>query len=161
MNLHETFDYPATPEAVFGLISNAEFREEATVSGGGTDVAVKVERAGDGVTVTIVRTMPNDDMPDAVKKLVGGTVTVKQVEQWGGAADDGSRKAKVRMTVAGQPAGMEGTASITPDGKGSNFTITGEVKVTIPFLGKKIEPMVAKAITSSIRHEVKEGQKLL
>lgn len=161
MKLQESFDYHADPEAVYGLISDADFREKATISGGGEDVSVTVEPTGDGATVTILRTMPNDEMPDAVKKLVGNTVTVKQVEQWGAPKADGSRQAKVKMSVSGQPAGMEGTASITPDGAGSNFTVSGEVKVSIPFLGKKIEPMVAKAITASIRHEVKEGQKLL
>jgi hypothetical protein len=160
MKLHESFDYPADPEAVFGLISDADFREEATVSGGGENVKVMVEPDGDGATVTVIRTQPAE-LPDFIKKMTGDTVTVKQVEQWGGPDAKGARKAKIKMSVTGQPAGLEGTASITPDGKGSNFTVAGDVKVSIPFVGKKIEPVIAKAIVASLRHEVKEGQKRL
>lgn len=161
MKLHESFDYPADAETVYGLVTDADFREESTISGGGTDVKVTVEPDGEGTKVTVVRTMPNDGMPDAMKKLAGETVTIKQVEQWGGAGADGTRKAKVKLAVSGQPAGMEGTVTIAPDGKGSTFTVVGDVKVNVPFLGKKIEPMIAKAITASLRHEVKEGTKRL
>jgi hypothetical protein len=161
MKLHESFEYPADAEAVYGLVTDAGFREDSTISGGGKDVKVTVEPDGDGATVTVIRTMPNDGMPDAMKKLAGDTVTIKQVEQWGAPDAKGGRKAKIKLSVIGQPAGMEGTVSITPDGKGSAFTLSGDVKVNVPFLGRKIEPMVAKAITASLRHEVKEGTKRL
>jgi hypothetical protein len=161
MKLHESFDYPADADAVYGLITDAGFREDSTISGGGTDVKVTVEPDGEGATVTIVRTMPNDGMPDAMKKLAGASVTIKQVERWSAPDANGARKAKIKLSIIGQPAGMEGTASITPDGKGSAFSVSGDVKVNVPFLGRKIEPMVAKAITASLRHEVKEGTKRL
>jgi hypothetical protein len=161
MKLHESFDYPADADAVYGLITDAGFREDATISGGGKDVTVTVEPDGEGATVTVVRTMPNDGMPDAMKRLAGASVTIKQVERWGAPEANGGRKAKIKLSIIGQPAGMEGTASITPDGKGSAFSVSGDVKVNVPFLGRKIEPMVAKAITASLRHEVKEGTKRL
>lgn len=161
MKFHESFDYPADADAVYGLLTDARFREDSTISGGGKDVKVTVEPEGEGATVTVVRTMPNDRMPDAMKKLAGETVTIKQVERWGAPDANGGRKANIKLSIIGQPAGMEGTASITPDGKASAFSVSGDVKVNVPFLGRKIEPMVAKAITASLRHEVKEGTKRL
>jgi hypothetical protein len=160
MKLNETYDYPAGPEAVYALISDADFRKAAAVSGGAEDVTVTIEPDGDGHTVTIVRT-EEADMPDFVKKISGDKVTVKQVEQWGAPDADGSRKAKVKMSVSGQPAGMEGTAAIKPDGKGTDFTVSGDVKVSIPFVGKKVEPLIARAIKASLRHDVDEGKKRL
>lgn len=160
MKLHETSEYAASPEAVFNLIANADFRQASAESSGATDVKVTVDKDGDGATITIVRTQPAD-VPDFVKKLSGDTVTVKQVEQWGGADAKGGRKAKVRMTIVGQPAGLEGTASITANTRGTAFELVGDVKVNVPFIGKKIEPVIAKAIVGSVKHDVKEGQKKL
>lgn len=160
MKLNETYDYPAGPEAVYALISDADFREAAAISGGAEDVKVTVEPDGDGHTVTLVRTEVAD-MPDFVKKISGDKVTVKQVEQWGGPDANGGRKATVKMSVSGQPAGMAGTAALAPDGKGTSFTVSGDVKVSIPFVGKKVEPLIAKAIKASLRHDVAEGKKRL
>ena len=96
-------------------------------------------------------------MPDFVKKLTGSTVKVKQTEVWSGPAADGSRTADVKVSIIGQPAEMVGTASLSPSSSGSAFVLNGDVKVSIPFIGKKIEPEVAKAIISSLREEVEFG----
>jgi hypothetical protein len=160
MKLHESFDYPAGPEAVFALISDPEFRRDATISAGGEDVKVTVEPSGDGITVTIVRKQPAD-VPEAIKKFTGESVTIKQLERWGGPDAKGGRKAKVEMSVAGQPARMQGSATLEPNGKGTAFTVSGEVKVNVPFVGKKIEPSIAKAVSASLRHDVREGTKRL
>jgi hypothetical protein len=160
MKIRESFEYPAGPEAVFSLISDADFRKDATVSAGGKDVNVTVERKGDGTIVTITRRQPAD-LPDAIKKIAGDMVGIKQVEEWGAADAGGGRKAKVKMSVVGQPAGLEGTATLAPDGQRTSFTVSGEVKVSVPFIGKKFEPFIAKAVAASLRHDVKEGTKRL
>ena len=96
-------------------------------------------------------------MPDFVKKLTGDTVKVKQTEKWSGPAADGSRTADVKVSIIGQPAEMNGTATLTPGADGTAFDLVGDVKVSIPFLGKKIEPEVAKAIIASLDEEVEYG----
>jgi hypothetical protein len=82
---------------------------------------------------------------------------VKQVEAWGAPDADGTRRAKLTMKVAGQPAGFDGTATLRNAGKGAEFTVSGEVKVSVPFVGKKVEPVIAKAVISSIKHDVQAG----
>ncbi|MFI5427608.1 DUF2505 domain-containing protein [Aeromicrobium sp. UC242_57] len=161
MKLNEKFSYDgASVEDVFGLLSDQAFRTESCANQGATDYEVTVVPSGDGATVTIVRTQAAD-MPDFVKKLTGSTVKVKQTEVWSGPDGDGNRTADVKVSIIGQPAEMTGKAELFARDGGSDFTVDGDVKVSIPFIGKKIEPEVAKAIKSSLREEVEYGMSKL
>lgn len=161
MKLSESFSYSgADVEAVYGLITNQAFRTESCANQGSTDYKVTVEPAGDGATVTVVRTQ-EADMPDFVKKLTGNTVKVKQTEVWSGPDASGNRSADVKVSIIGQPAEMNGSALLRSSNTGTEFSLNGDVKVSIPFIGKKIEPEVAKAIRSSLREEVEYGQSKL
>ncbi|MGJ9413433.1 DUF2505 domain-containing protein [Aeromicrobium sp. CF4.19] len=157
MKLNDSHSYgDADVESVYGLITSEDFRKESAEDVGATDVDVTVEASGDGHTVTIVRTQPAD-MPDFVKKLTGDTVKVKQTEKWGGPESDGRRRADVKVSIIGQPAEMVGKTELFSTKSGTEFTLDGDVKVSIPFIGKKVEPEVAKAIKASLRHEVELG----
>jgi hypothetical protein len=160
MKLKETFSYPAGVEAVFALISSDAFRTKAAEDAKGRDVSVTVENDGDDTVVTLVRTQPAN-LPDFAKKIVGDAVKVKQVERWHAPRADGTRTATVSMKVSGQPAGFTGKATLSPDGKGAEFVVSGDVKVNVPFVGKKFEPIIAKAVEASLRYDVKAGVKKL
>jgi hypothetical protein len=56
---------------------------------------------------------------------------------------------------------MDGHASLTKDGRGSSFVLQGDVKVKVPFIGKKIEPYIATVIEKSLSHDVNAGIKRL
>jgi hypothetical protein len=146
----------ADVEAVYGLITDQAFRTESCEHQDSSDIDVSVQSGGDGATVTVTRTQAAA-MPDFVKKLTGDTVKVKQTEKWSGPAADGSRTADVKVSIIGQPAEMTGTATLTPGTDGTTFDLVGDVKVSIPFIGKKIEPEVAKAIVASLDEEVEYG----
>lgn len=158
MKFNESYSYgDADVESVFGLITSREFRTEAAADAGASDVDVSVDETPETTTVTIVRTQPAE-MPDFVKKLTGESVKVKQTESWSAPAADGSRTADVKVSIVGQPAEMLGTATLKPAGGGTRFDVVGDVKVSIPLLGRKIEPEVAKAVRASLAGEVELGK---
>ncbi len=161
MKLKESFSYEgADVESVYGLISDEAFRTESCANQGATDYDVSVQPDGDGATVTLLRTQ-EAEMPDFVKKLTGNTVKVKQTEVWSAPDSEGNRTADVKVSIIGQPAEMVGTATLKASSGGTEFTVIGDVKVSIPFIGKKIEPEVAKAIIASLREEVSYGMSRL
>lgn len=160
MKFTETFTYPAGVADVYELITDAAFRKKAAESTGALDVDVDVKRAGNGATVTVLRAQPAT-VPDFIKKFVGETVRVKQVETWSGPDADGNRTGKFSMDIEGQPAGMTGTGKLTNKAGKAEFVVTGDVKVKVPFLGKKIEPFIATVIEKSLRHDVNAGIKKL
>ncbi|KRC66480.1 hypothetical protein ASE12_17915 [Aeromicrobium sp. Root236] len=158
MKLTESFSYEGADVAtVYGLITDQAFRTESCANQGAHEYEVTVEESGDGATVTVIRTQ-DADLPDFVKKLTGSTVKVKQTEVWSGPDASGNRTADVKVSIIGQPAEMTGKAKLVADGAATSFSLDGDVKVSIPFIGKKIEPEVAKAIRSSLREEVEYGQ---
>lgn len=160
MKFKESYSYPAGVEEVFALITDDAFRTKTAVDSKGRDVSTTVEKDGDDTVVTLARTQPAD-LPDFIKKFVGDAVKVKQVERWHAPGADGSRTATVALKVPGQPAGFKGTATLKPAGKGAEFTLVGDVKVDVPFVGKKVEPLIAKAVEAALRHDVKAGVKRL
>jgi hypothetical protein len=160
MKIEESFTYPDTDvESVYALVTDATFREEAVAVVGGTDIEVTVEPTGGGHTITVIQTQPAN-VPDFIKKFIGESVMVKQVEQWAAADDAGNRTADIRFTVIGQPAEMHGRAELTGNGDVS-FVVQGDLKVNVPFIGRKIEPEIAKIVAASLRSDVEQGIKRL
>ncbi|CAN5187599.1 hypothetical protein BH09ACT10_BH09ACT10_15040 [soil metagenome] len=158
MKINQTFSYEgADVSSVFGLITNKEFRDEVSEKIHAISYESTIEPHGEGFNVSIKRKMPAQ-MPDFIKKLTGETVEVLQREDWSAPAADGSRTADVKVNILGQPASMTGTAKIYASGSGTEFSLTGDVTVKIPFLGKKIEPEVAKAIIAALTSEVELGK---
>ena len=160
MKLKESFTYPNTDvEAVYALVIDRAFRKEAVAIVGGTEVQVTVEPSGDGHSITVIQTQPAN-VPDAIKKFIGDSVMVKQTEKWGGPDASGGRSADIRFTVIGQPADMNGRATLSGDGD-VTFVVEGDLKVNVPFLGKRIEPEIAKIVAASLRSDVEQGIKRL
>ena len=160
MKLKESFTYPDTDVAsVYALVTDPAFREEAVAVVGGSDIEVTVEPSGDGHTITVIQTQPAN-VPDFIKKFIGDSVKVKQTEEWGGPDDSGGRSADIRFTVIGQPADMKGRATLSGNGD-VTFVVQGDLKVSVPFLGKKIEPEIAKIVAASLRSDVEQGIKRL
>ncbi len=156
MKFRESYHYPAGVEDVFALVSDDAFRAATAEAAKAREVSTTVEQDGGDTVVTVIRTQPAD-LPDFAKKVVGDAVKVKQVERWHAPGSDGSRTATVSMKVIGQPAGFTGEARLSAEGKGAEFVVSGEVKVNVPFVGKKFEPMIAKAVEASLRYDVKAG----
>lgn len=157
MKVHETLSYiGADVEQVYALVTDQTFRTESCGEQGARDYTVTVERSGAGATVTVVRSQ-EVELPDFAKKLTGSTIKVKQTEVWSGPSADGDRHADVKVSIVGQPAEMLGTATLRATSAGTDFVLDGDVKVSIPFIGKKVEPEVAKAIIASLRAEVSLG----
>jgi hypothetical protein len=162
MDFGAEISYPgATPDEAFALVVDPKFRAavcEATMALK-YDVSIDEDASG-GAFVRVERTMPAE-VPDFVKKLVGQTLDVRQTENWSAPGADGRRTADVRVDVVGQPAKMTGTIVLEPTSDGCHEVVTGQVKVSIPLLGGRIEPEIAKGILTAIKVEQKTGREWL
>jgi hypothetical protein len=162
MDLSAEISYPgATPDQAFAMLVDPAFRTavcEAT-NAIGHDVGIE-EGADGGASVRVDRTMPAE-VPDFVKKLVGETLDIRQTETWSPPDATGRRTADVLVDVLGQPARMTGTIVLESTEDGCREVMTGTVKVSIPFLGGKIEPEIAKAIVAAAKAEQRTGREWL
>ena len=154
MELRAEADYPASPDSVFALLCDKAFRSGVCVATHAIRHSVQVDLSPDGATVRTTRVLPAE-VPDFVRKFVGETLEVVQTERWGGAEASGGRTGTVTVEVTGQPAGMEGVRRLEATTTGTHESVSGDVRVRIPFFGSRIEPEIAAAIQAAI---LKEGE---
>ncbi len=156
MKLSETNTSDLTVHEAFAAHLEKSVRETACQESGALSWDVSITPVGDGARVQVDRVMP-PEVPDFVKKFLGDTISVRQVEEWSGPAADGSRTATVKVTIKGQPASMTGSAALTPNGSGSKEVVEGDVKVAVPLIGRKIEPEIVKVIVAALKIEQRAG----
>lgn len=162
MELTTEIDYPgASVDAVMQMLLSEEFRNEVCVATGALSHRVDVEVGPDGSAVaTVTRTMPAV-VPDLVKRLVGETITVRQTERWAPPGTDETRTADVDLRIEGQPARLVGTLVVTQRSGGVHELLRGDLSVSIPFIGRRVEPDIAKAIRLGLRREQETGLRWL
>ncbi len=147
----------SSPERAFALSMDPAFRSAVCEATHATsyDVDIREDDSG-GASVTITRTVPAD-LPDIARKIIGDIVEVMQVEHWSAPGRDGQRTAELIISIKGQPAQMVGSVSLEPFADGSRMRIVGDVKVRIPFVGRKIAAELAKAIVAAAAAEERTG----
>lgn len=149
LNASTTLPYDAA--TLTGVFTDEAFLKHVSEKVGGTLKSVTVD--GDtsaAFTLTAVRTLPTKRLPEMARKFVGESLTVTQTEHWTAPATDGSRTAKVTMTVAGVPVTVDAEQRLVAAGADTRVDLTGTVSSSIPFMGSKIasaaEPMIGKAL---------------
>jgi hypothetical protein len=154
MEVRGEIRYPnATPERAFALSTDREYRAEVCQATHALGYDIDVDQGDDDTaTVVVRRTMPAE-VPDFAKRFIGETVDVIQTENWDAADVSGQRRGQLTVKIKDQPAAMTGTMSLETLGDGARVSIRGDLKVSMPFVGKRIEPEIAKGILAAIDKE--------
>jgi uncharacterized protein YndB with AHSA1/START domain len=154
MDISSRLEFAAAPAEVYTMLTDQAYLEEVCVA----SHSVSYEASVDGNKTHTSRGLP---APESAARFTGPVLTVVDNTTWGDAAADGSRTADVRLTVAGQPVTMTATMRLTPGGKGSVVELTGELKVAIPLIGKKMEQAAAPAVLAGFRTQQQVGDQWL
>ena len=151
MRFQHTAAYDAPPAEVQAMLTDPAFREKVCVAVKSVDYSVDVE----GSTVTVHHTQRVRKVPAFAAKLVGETIQIHQVEQWS------TGEAKLELTIPGKPGHLLGTILLTPNGAGTTYRVDGELKVSIPLVGGKLEGLIEKLLKMFLTREGEVGQKWL
>ncbi len=154
MDVSDKITYPTPdPAAAFALIADRRFREQVCKATMARTYDVSpTAYDGGGVTVTVTRELLAS-LPPLLQKMVGETVKVVQTETWSAPDDSGQRSADLLIEIVGQPAKMTGTMHLRRVGDAVVQEIRGEVKASVPFVGRKIETELYEAIRAAIAVE--------
>lgn len=104
-------------------------------------------------TATTVRAIPADRIPDMAKKIPGVSsgISMTQVDRVSAPAADGSRTITSEVSVKGVPVTGSATQTLVPQGEATLANVDGEVKCSIPLVGKKIaaaaEPQIGRVFS--------------
>jgi hypothetical protein len=156
MRLSETMSSDVSVEEAFAAHREQSVREQACKESGALSWDVSITEEADVTRIQVDREMP-PKVPDFVRRFLGDSISVRQVELWRRADASGARTADVKVTIKGQPASMAGTAVLKPLGAGSVEIVEGEVTVSVPFIGRKIEPEIVKVIVAALKIEQRVG----
>jgi hypothetical protein len=151
--------YDADPTTVAEMLADPAFQERKCAEMGALEWEVDVARGSDGsLTVTTSRTMPTSQVPDFVRTMVGETLQITQVDDWGPPAADGSREGSVSVRIEHAPVRLTGTQRIAADGSACVHDVTGDLTASVPLFGGKIEKASEPAIQAAFRKEGKVGR---
>lgn len=157
MDLRTELHYDADPVTVFAMLTDEGFLARKAEATGAVRHEASVARDGDRVTVRLLRVLP-PEVPDFVRRFVGDTIDLDQVDVWEAAAPDGSRTGSLRIDMAGAPVTLTGGMTLVRSGNGSAATVDGKIKASVPLVGGRIEKAVHDALVQAARIEEKAGR---
>ncbi|RDI29949.1 DUF2505 domain-containing protein [Lentzea flaviverrucosa] len=132
---------PHSAEKVYGAMVDETYLRDRLAAIGGKDAQlVTYSSTGEKTSYQLKQGVPAEHVPSAVKAALGGDLVIQRTETW--AAGAGT----VEVAVGGVPGRLDGSFTVLDNGSGSKLTLSGEVKVSIPFLGGKIEKLIAEQV---------------
>jgi len=143
---HNTSGWSVTQ--VHGALSDPQYLRDRLreLGGGATAEIVEHETTDTGVRYAVRQGVPIDKLPAVVQQLVGANLVVDRTESWR-RADERHCTGEIAARVAGVPGAITGSMWLRDlaDG-GSELVVEGEVKVSLPLVGGKIEALAAEQL---------------
>lgn len=129
-------------ESVFSAYGDEAFwRDRMATVGTAADTLDDFVTTDDSTTVTITQHIPDEDIPDLARKVLPGQLTIVRTSIYSGF--DGERFAgTARAEAAGGLGIIDGGAEAVGEGDAALESVAGQVKVSVPLLGGKLEKLV-------------------
>lgn len=143
----------ATPEQVYAMLSDPEFRDAVCEFQRYPRREVTITPTAAGMDVKVDQHRPATEVPSFARKLVGEELNIVQTETWSSATS-----AALHVTIPGKPGDMKGTVTLTGDATGTTEVVAVEVKASIPLIGGKIESLIGDMLGKALRAENKVGK---
>ena len=154
MDISTGLDFAAAPQDVYAMMTDQAYLEEVCVA----SESVSYDASVNSSRTRTSRTLP---APESAARFTGPQLTVVEEVEWGEPGSDGGRTGTLTMTVVRQPVRLNGQLQLRPGGRGTTVKLTGELKVAIPLLGRKLEQSAAPAVLAGFRTQQKVGDRWL
>lgn len=139
--------YPASPAALHAAVTDEAYWRARVAAVGGRGATLDALDVVDGtITVRLTQKIAAEHLPSIVQKISSGDLAVQRTEFWGALQDSGSA-GTFTAEVPGRPITMRGRHAITGDDSSCTARSSGEVRVSVPLIGGKIEAIIAENIT--------------
>ena len=142
MKLDYVHTYAATPEQVVALMRTPEFLDDVAKHAGAVAHTVDVSDDSTRLGMTL-------KVPSSLTKFVGQTMRIDQIFRFQAAGADGTVPGTVEVDVPGMPVEVSAAAQLRPEGDTTRGHYSGDLRVRIPLVGKKVEAQVEPFITDA------------
>lgn len=152
-----TLTYPgASVHDVFAMFADPAYRRAVSEYQRVVDFDCRIAMNGDGMDVRIEQAHGTDRIPGFAQKLVGSEIRFVQQETW-----ESPSGADLHVTIPGKPGEIVGTETLEQSGDDVVQAIEISVTVSMPFVGGKVEDLVAGFVGRVFEAENKVGVKWL
>jgi uncharacterized protein YndB with AHSA1/START domain len=156
MKFRHELSYDATPDEVFQMLSDEDFRKQSCAAMEVVSADVQLERHenGNGFTLVIDQQQDTKDLPSFARAFAGDSTQAVQREVWR-SRTEGS----LEIESPGKPASASGTIRLEPAGTGTREVVELEIKVKVPLIGGKLERLMAEKVAAGmdVEHSVGEA----
>lgn len=144
---HQT-TYDASAAQVFAMVCDPAFREAVCERQGSLSQTIDIAATDVGARITVNQVLPADGVPAFAQKFVGDQIQLVRTEEWLSAT-----QANIDIAIPGKPGQLQGTLILTESGGQTTQALDSELTVSIPFIGGKLEAMVADLFKSALNAE--------
>lgn len=129
-------------ENVFTSYGDEAFwHDRIAAVGSPADTLDDFSTTGDTITVTVTQHIPDSDIPDLARKVLPGQLVIVRTTTFGDF--DGERfTGSARAEAAGGLGMIDGGAEAVHRDGAAHESVSGQVKVSVPLLGGKLEKLV-------------------
>jgi len=152
MKFRHEIVYDAPAHDVWAMLADPAFRQKSCEAMRVVSANISVDPSGEGMKVRIEQVQRTEGIPSFAKKFAGDTTEAIQVEEW-----SDPRSATMTVTTPGKPTRITGTLSLSGDGARTVETFDGEVKVSVPLIGGKLEGLMADLFRKGMDKEHAAG----
>lgn len=151
--LQHSTEFAHPVEQVLAAIAGEESLRERLAAVGGRDAAlVAHEKSAGGTTYKLRQGIAAEKLPGVMRKIHSGDLIVNREQKWRTQAD-GTVSGTGTAQVSGVPGAITVDTTLTPRGDRTKLQVRGQVKVSIPLIGGKIEETIAEQVVRLLRHE--------
>ncbi|MDQ2796131.1 MAG: DUF2505 domain-containing protein [Actinomycetota bacterium] len=158
MRIQKSYEYAATPEAVFAMLADPAFQAAKCEATHPLSHIESVTPKGEQTEILTRRVVSTDGFPDFAKSMIGPKLAITETVIWSRASMDGSRTGTMVIGIGDAPVGMQGTITMMPGGEGTRIEIDGELKARIPLLSGTIEKTAEPWVVAAVDKEQEVGR---
>lgn len=158
MRFEHRTTYDANATSVYAMLIDQDFRRQVSERQGAlrTNVTTFADPGERAHQVGVEQVLPADGLPDIAKKFIGNEITVHRKDAW-----ENARLARVDITIPDKPGSLAARLSLAEQDNSTEVSIEGELTVSIPFIGAKLEAMVADLFRRALDTEAEVARAYL
>ncbi|HQR26152.1 MAG TPA: DUF2505 domain-containing protein [Nocardioides sp.] len=152
MRFRHEMAYDAGADRVYAMKADRRFREEVCRHQQVLRYRVDLEDTASGLSVDIDQVQALRGVATSVRRFVGEEIEIEQRETWHSPGD-----ATLVVSIPGKPGRMDGRISLREQDGRTVETVTGDIRVKVPLVGRQIEEMVARVFRYALDAEYAVG----
>ena len=152
------YEFGRDVATVFQLLTDPDFLVQRSTDLGELSAQCDVAEKDATTKVTQKREIERE-LPSFLSKLFDSRQKITMTEEWKRQGD--GYRGSSSYEVMGQPVTIRGRFELVPKGEGCEYSVTHDVKVKIPLIGRKAEKYAAAQAQKSVLEELEyAGSKL-